>query len=59
VHQLFSVVGALARLGWTRIGSPGIFGVQTPSTMCWTVDGQVGRERKSESYQASVASRPA
>jgi hypothetical protein len=32
--QVFSLVGALARLGCTRIGSPGIFGVQTPSTMC-------------------------
>jgi hypothetical protein len=27
--QAFSLVGRLARLGCTRIGSPGIFGEQT------------------------------
>jgi hypothetical protein len=27
-----SPAGFLARLGWTRIGSPGIFGVQTHET---------------------------
>jgi hypothetical protein len=54
-RQVFSLVGALARLGWTRIGSPGIFGVQTPSTMCSAVNPQVVVERKSQSYQASCA----
>jgi hypothetical protein len=34
VSQLFSLVGALARLGCTRIGSPGIFGVQARETPC-------------------------
>jgi hypothetical protein len=29
-----SLVTRLARLGWTRIGSPGIFGVPTRKTMC-------------------------
>jgi hypothetical protein len=52
---VFSLVGALARLGWTRIGSPGIFGVQTRSTMCRTANPQVVVERKSQSYQASCA----
>ena len=28
------LVRVLARLGWTRIGSPGIFGVPTRETMC-------------------------
>jgi hypothetical protein len=32
-HDPFLVVGALARLGCTRIGSPGIFGEQTCSTV--------------------------
>ncbi len=57
-RQVFSLVGALARLGCTRIGSPGIFGVQTPSAMCWTANPQVARERKSESYQANLARLP-
>jgi hypothetical protein len=29
-----SLVRALARLGWTRMGSPGIFGVRTRETPC-------------------------
>jgi hypothetical protein len=57
--QLSSLVGALARLGWTRIGSPGIFGVQSRSAMCSTANPQVVAERKSESYQASCGLRPA
>lgn len=34
LSQSSSPVGRLARLGWTRIGSPGIFGVPTRETMC-------------------------
>jgi hypothetical protein len=33
-RQASSLAGFLARLGCTRIGSPGIFGVQNRQTAC-------------------------
>ncbi|WP_216870896.1 hypothetical protein [Modestobacter excelsi] len=49
-----SLLGRLARLGWTRIGSPGIFGVQTCWTVCMAVNLQVAPQRKWGSYPVST-----
>ena len=51
------MVGFLARLGCTRIGSPGIFGEQTRSAMYTVAKAQVTRERTSGSYPVSATAR--
>jgi hypothetical protein len=33
-YPLLSLVRSLSLLGWTRFGSPGIFGVRTGETLC-------------------------
>ncbi|MCU1621146.1 MAG: hypothetical protein JWR41_3152, partial [Modestobacter sp.] len=45
-----ALVERLARLGCTRIGSPGIFGEHTRWTVCTAVNAQVTPERKQASY---------
>jgi hypothetical protein len=49
--------GALARLGCTRIGSPGIFGERNPIALFKGVKPQVARERKVGGYRASFPAR--
>ena len=48
-----SLVGRLARLGCTRIGSPGVFGERDPKALFTVAKAQVGRERQWVSYRAS------
>jgi hypothetical protein len=48
-----ALVGRLARLGWTRIGSPGIFGERNPKALFKAVKPQVAHERKWVGYRAS------
>jgi hypothetical protein len=45
--------GFLARLGCTRIGSPGIFGVRAMKALFKRLKPEVASERKVPSYQAS------
>ena len=55
--QASSLTGFLARLGCTRIGSPGIFGKQTRSAMCRPANVQVTPERSWGSYPVSATAR--
>jgi hypothetical protein len=48
-----SSAGFFARLGCTRIGSPGIFGERDPKALFTGAKPQVAHERKSVGYQAS------
>ncbi len=50
-----SVAGAgfRARLGWTRIGSPGIFGERNTKALFRAAKGQVAGERKWAGYRVS------
>jgi hypothetical protein len=48
-----SSTGFFARLGCTRIGSPGIFGVQNTKALFMAVKPQVAGERMGVSYRAS------
>ncbi|MCU1615038.1 MAG: hypothetical protein JWO98_2578 [Frankiales bacterium] len=52
--QASSLVRALARLGCTRIGSPGIFGVQTRQTSCSGAKYLVALERIGGGYPGSA-----
>jgi hypothetical protein len=52
--QASSLVGRLARLGCTRIGSPGIFEVQTHETPCSPAKTQVAAERESAGCRANA-----
>jgi hypothetical protein len=49
----FSLGERLARLGWTRIGSPGIFGVRTTKALFRGLKPQGAGERKPEGYRVS------
>jgi hypothetical protein len=51
--QVSSLVRVLARLGCTRIGSPGIFGERDPKALFTGAKPQVVQERKWVSYRAS------
>ncbi len=50
-HQASSLVERLARLGWTRIGSPGIFGERNTKALFRAAKGQVAGERKWAGYR--------
>ena len=52
-----SLVGRLARLGCTRIGSPGIFGERNPKALFRAAKAQVAGERKGAGYRASSRAR--
>jgi len=52
-----SSAGFFARLGCTRIGSPGIFGERDPKALFKGAKPQVAHERKSVGYQASFPAR--
>src|SRR4051812_31201441 len=49
----FSLVERLARLGCTRIGSPGILGERDPKALFKGAKPQMARERKLVGYRAS------
>jgi hypothetical protein len=49
----FSLVGRLARLGCTRIGSPGIFGERGAKALFMTAKPQVAPKRERVGYRAS------
>jgi hypothetical protein len=57
--QSFPLVGRLARLGCTRIGSPAIFGERDLKALFKAAKPQVARERESASYRASSGARDA
>ena len=46
LDQAFSLVGRLARLGWTRIVSPGAFGQRIPEELFGVAIAQVVRDRR-------------
>src|SRR6266511_6317090 len=50
----FPLVDGLARLGCTRLGSPGIFGVPTPKRCALPGETLVGDERRRPGYRASL-----
>ena len=52
--QSSSLVGFFARLGCTRIGSPGIFGLSITKALFRAVKAQVAGERKWVSYRANL-----
>ena len=54
--QAGSAAGFLARLGWTRIGSPGIFGERAGGALFTAVRPQVADEREWGSCRASSSS---
>ena len=53
--QDFSLVGRLARLGCTRIGSPGIFGERNPKALFRAMKPQVAHERKRASLSGEFS----
>jgi hypothetical protein len=55
--EALSLLGRLARLGWTRIGSPGIFGLSITKALFRAAKAQVAGERKWGSYRANLGLR--
>jgi hypothetical protein len=54
--QASSTAGFFARLGCTRIGSPGIFGLSITKALFRAVKAQVADERKWVGYRANLGS---